>query len=511
MALSGQLDEMNLLEIFQIIAFSKKSGTLSVESPTSRGAVLFREGRVQCALSSTTSDALRALSRETFDASRVDRLQSYIRLALEELVGLREGFFEFSIQQDAPLTWQGLDVGNFLLTDGIDPEALLLDLAHELDESRRESRRLLEAEEEGDEEQEDADAASFPGSGFTVLVVDDEDQVTHAVREAIANTGTTVDIAERVGEALGLIRSLHAAGRPMALVADVGMPSLDGESFLGGLDLAEQVREIDARLPILLMAESLTAKARARAKRLGIRKVAFKPALTKLDPEEYEMDLRSFAETIVSELETLVASKREPVERETSPPLNLEAIFGFLRQMTEQLNHPGNAIARMVLRVASKFSERVLVFLVKQSTACGLAGVQAGRADRQVSDELRRVSIALQDVQPFAEVVYSRRTTRCSHEPGLTPPGIGRGRATEFVLLPLVLNHEVVAIIYVDNPASGRRLTNLAGLEMFLTQAGMAMDNVSLQKKVRAASAPFSIENQGPLTQELTRVIPSSK
>ena len=49
MALKGKLEDMPLLEILQIIAYSKKSGLLRVESSLASGGVLFEAGNVLCA------------------------------------------------------------------------------------------------------------------------------------------------------------------------------------------------------------------------------------------------------------------------------------------------------------------------------------------------------------------------------------------------------------------------------------------------------------------------------
>ncbi len=42
MALNGRLEDMNLLEILQIVAFSKKTGTLDVRASRANGSTLHR-------------------------------------------------------------------------------------------------------------------------------------------------------------------------------------------------------------------------------------------------------------------------------------------------------------------------------------------------------------------------------------------------------------------------------------------------------------------------------------
>jgi hypothetical protein len=71
-----------------------------------------------------------------------------------------------------------------------------------------------------------------------------------------------------------------------------------------------------------------------------------------------------------------------------------------------------------------------------------------------------------------------------------------------YELLPILNNNEVVSVVLCDNANSGRPLGNFAGLALFLTQAGMAMENAALHKKLRTVEDRYSLQNQGPLTQE---------
>jgi hypothetical protein len=260
------------------------------------------------------------------------------------------------------------------------------------------------------------------------------------------------------------------------------------------------------------MAENLSADARARARRLGVQKIAFKPTLTKLDPEEYGADLRSFARALRRELSDIALVARE---RPTTPPeepnLNHEVIFDFLKTMTDQLAAPASGITRMILRVASKYVERAVLFLVKDGRARGLAGAQHGRPAAEVVDEVRGIAFELQHVQPFAEVVYSRSPVRVTEGREPILEALDPGRSREQALFPLLHNHEVLAVLYCDNPTTGAPLSKLTGLQLFLVQAGMALENASLHRKLQSMESRYSLEDQGPLTQELTPIVRDSR
>ena len=116
MALNGRIEDLNLLEILQIIAFSKKTGTLKVESTLANGAVLFQDGVVLCAFSTSTTPIVSPLAGMTLNESRALLLQDEIRIALRELVALREGQFEFTLTTEPPTHFEGMDISHLART-----------------------------------------------------------------------------------------------------------------------------------------------------------------------------------------------------------------------------------------------------------------------------------------------------------------------------------------------------------------------------------------------------------
>jgi hypothetical protein len=53
-------------------------------------------------------------------------------------------------------------------------------------------------------------------------------------------------------------------------------------------------------------------------------------------------------------------------------------------------------------------------------------------------------------------------------------------------LLPLLTNRETIALLFGDNPETGRELVRLEPLVVFINQAGIAMENAFLQRKIQA-------------------------
>ena len=61
---------------------------------------------------------------------------------------------------------------------------------------------------------------------------------------------------------------------------------------------------------------------------------------------------------------------------------------------------------------------------------------------------------------------------------------IGAFRSSSVALLPLVTHRETMALLFGDNPETGRGFGRLDILEVFINQAGVALENVFLQRKL---------------------------
>ena len=141
------------------------------------------------------------------------------------------------------------------------------------------------------------------------------------------------------------------------------------------------------------------------------------------------------------------------------------------------------------MKVAREFFERSILFLVKNEEARGLGGFGAAPKDESLGLLVRQVVIPLGDPSPFLDVVQSGRP-----RVGPLPPGkwssyligrIGRFHSGPVALLPLVTHRETIAFLFGDNPETGSELPRLDALEVFIHQAGIALENAFLQKKLQ--------------------------
>src|SRR6516164_4305476 len=100
-----------------------------------------------------------------------------------------------------------------------------------------------------------------------LLVADDESAILLAFRRAFRNTGLEVLTAESASECLVLARQ-H---RPDVVVLDVQLPDQTG------LEVFRQLRQLDARTPVIFITGKATTDTAIEAMKLGAYDYLFKP------------------------------------------------------------------------------------------------------------------------------------------------------------------------------------------------------------------------------------------
>lgn len=575
MALQGNLEDLPLLDIVQIVSFSKKTGYLSIEMDGGDGAIVFLDGLVVAAFTATSPPADPRLGSLPKDA-RAKAVRSRIGFALEQFARLREGGFGFELTDEVPTVVGRRDIRLETLTHGINPQEMLLDLAQGLDDDRAQSAAAVEASFAAPEEGALAEDPIVPGDALSsdlreadgtppdppleaaspqwqttpvqrygtdtrplpkvelpappppapappapghaveppvaepevarvILLVDDEEDVRAILGRHFAAAGFRIVEAGDPDEAAKVAGLLRAQDGPFVLVTDLGMPASGGASFHGGFEVVKRLWKMNLRPPVLMMTESLNQSLRLRARQMGIQSFVFKPTLSKLNPRQFEADLSAFAAKLVADvlprLAEAAAARPAPPPRKASVPSAAESgppaedatrPFEFLRRRLQELRQGGDAnqIAALVMKVAREFFERSILFLVKNDEARGLGGFGLAPREETLNLLARQVTIPLGEPSLFREVARERQAF--SGPPpadrwlGHLMGRIGRFQSKGLVLLPLVAHRETIALLFGDNPETGRDPAGLEALEVFVQQAGTALENVFLQKKLQA-------------------------
>ena len=537
MSLNGNLEDLPLLDIIQIVTFSKKTGYLAIRTRAGEGAIAFRDGFIAAAFT-WDSIPLDPRARSLPPSQRERLLRTRIELALEQLIRLREGEFGFNLVDEVPTFIGPRDISEETLAQGLNAQEVLLDLARGMDEDRRDSAAALEASFAEPSPQAigpaapDVEGQALPAAAQLVpapleppptpeppkpppashepvrvlLLVDDEDDVRHILAQHLAAGDYQVVEAESPDAAAKRAGELNRAGTAFILVADLGMPTSGGSSFQGGFEVVKRMWKTGYRPPVLLMAESFGKAVQARARQMGVSSVVFKPGLSKLEPEQFQADLKAFSQKLLSDVLPRLASEargapasaKSPPQSSTVMPLppprphELERELLALQERFEELRQSGgpSQIAAAVMKMAREFFERGLLFLVKNEELHGLGGFGLAPGEENLNLLARDITIPLSEPSFFVDPVVNKRP-----KAGLLPPDkwcrhlmgkIGRFRSTEVALLPLLTNRETVALLFGDNPETGRGTGRLDSLALFINQAGIALENAFLQVKLKA-------------------------
>lgn len=536
MSLNGNLEDLPLLDILQIIAFSQKTGFLTVQTPLGEAALVFREGLI---VSSFTWDSqpLDARSAALPEGERDVLIREGIEIALERLSRLREGAFCFELTREPPAVVGAHDLSGETLKGGLNPQELLLDLAQGIDEDRRDSvaavesafatpepevlERVVAAQQPGPAEDEEVMVVDVDDDGRALdaapivpevalrgappeavdqrhrllLLLEDEEDVRGVLAGAFMRAGYQVVEAGDPLSAFRKARGLADVGLPFVLVADRGMPTSDSASFDGGLEAVKRVQLAGLHPPILLMTDRMTRGLHARVRKLGVTNFVFKPGVSRLDPRQFEADLLAFADRII---EGVLPGLEEIAEAPVGPPVsvalprhleNWDEVAALQRRL-EELHGPRDAfqVSTLIMKVAREFFERAVLFIVKDETLRGLTGFGPAVGD-EISLLARELIIPLGAPSVFEEVVASGESfvgPLPEEAWARLESTLGRLQSQAVALLPLVTHRETIALVLGDNPETGAELRSVETLEVFLNQAGLALENAFLERKLKA-------------------------
>lgn len=558
MSLVGNLEDLGLGEILQIVSLSRKSGILELKSLDREGRVVFRDGEVIRATATTLPENLGDIlfRRELVDLETMKQalviqqneghtrrfgeilvgefgldkatVEAAAREQVERVVysffGWNEGSFAFELGDPEDVPVASLNPLHFVLDNGLNPQWLAMEGSRILDEKRHAGEDLdvrgessvdadrLIAEALGQspvETPEEKVVGSVPTAGPVVFVVDD-DLVT---LEHLATALQTRKVRVRAfSDACSFFDSLAGAEPDDALLLiDLIMPRKDGSGILGGLELLEDVRRSYPDLPVLVMSDHPNQEAETNVQKFGVPTLLPKPKKTDV--------LTAHGEQVMADLvELLLASgkglEQGPVEADKlfnigaelmqemgesdiseaaappqSPGLNL------LRGMLQELNNPslGGGIILLILRFASELMNRAVIFLVKESEIVGLGQfgieLESGSPDLRV----RNMRIPVDEENVFSGVLNDRSPQ--SFEPSDGPwisylfEQLGGERPEEVFIGPLISEGRVVAVLYGDNLPEQSPIGDTEALEIFLSQAGLAMEKALLERRLMNGQA----------------------
>jgi len=570
MSLVGNLEDLGLGEILQIVSLSRRSGVLSLQSRGREARIIFQNGQVTRASSTSFQQNLgevliqkgvielsilkRALSIQADEAYRqllgaimierfkvsADAIEKVVREQIENVVyslfAWAEGTFEFELQEIAQGDAARLDPVQFMLNQGLNPQYLAMEGSRIIDEKRHRG----ESDEYEDASAPAAAAAPDPSfdlafdllqqevapspespspprkaaspvkpapsaasrHGRPLVLVDDDPATLEALTVLLDAQGYQVDPIERSEDALIRVDCLYRDGIRPTIVVDLIMPRMDGTGILGGLELLELVRNNFPDLPLLALSDFRNEDAQRKARGMGV------PIIMKPLKGELSEGIPAFTPSLLAGLARVEADgggltlsrvnigDELRLEMGEEPalsvaPINQSIGISQLRGMLEELNNPslGGEIILLVLRFAAEFMNRAVVLLVKKDAIQGLG--QFGIEDRDGSADARIRNLRIPRGEPslFAPVLETRFPLKGELDDSRWSQHflsqLGDARPAEIFVGPIVSEGKVVAVLYGDNLPEEKPIGDTDSLEIFLSQAGIAMEKALLQRRLQ--------------------------
>ena len=408
MSLVGNLEDLGLGEILQIVSLSRRSGVLSLESRGRQARIIFRSGQVIRATSTTFQQSIgevliqkgvldlavlrRALQLQAEEGHSqllgsimverfgvgAEAIEEVVREQIENVVYSlfvwAEGVFEFELQEVPEFDATCLDPVEFMLKQGLNPQYLAMEGSRLLDELRH---------------------RGGPDAERDLAQAGPEQTLEFAFQLSPAPPPTPPPSPTAVGQAHGMIN-------------------------------------------------------------LG---------------DELRLELGEAAAL--------------PAEKQDREPGRSQ-----LRGMLEELNNQqlGGGIMLLVLRFAAEFLNRAVVLMVQRESIRGLGQFGLEDQDGGADARVRKLSIPRGEASLFAPVLEKRCPLK--GKPDDSPwsdfflQQLGEARPLEAFVGPIVSEGKVVALLYGDNLPRQRRIGDTDALEIFLGQAGIAMEKALLQRRL---------------------------
>jgi hypothetical protein len=245
------------------------------------------------------------------------------------------------------------------------------------------------------------------------------------------------------------------------------------------------------------MAETIDDKLRARAKRLGVSILAFKPWLSKLDPLQYGADLRAFGDKLAKDLVPRLEARRraaQPAAAAAPPVPSDEPREESLRRVLDEIgaSPDPDIVALLLLRAARLYFPRAVLFVAKDDRLRGLAGFGTVRDGGSLDRLARELVVPLEVTSLFGQAVARGRVWQ-----GAIPADgpvrdlaetLGAFDARQAALVPVRALHETIAVLYGDAP-DGSDLPAVAPFAGFVERAGRALEQTLEARRATLAAA----------------------
>ncbi len=162
-----------------------------------------------------------------------------------------------------------------------------------------------------------------------------------------------------------------------------------------------------------------------------------------------------------------------------------------LKSMFDELRFPTATaeVTLLILRYASEVVNRAILFMAKKDEVRGLGQFGIELPSGKSPDlAVRNIRIPLGEPSLFREVIESRRTylgpLEETDQNAYFVKEVGGQRPETVLAIPLIVDNKVALVVYGDNLPDEKAVRGVETLEIFMNQAGMALEKALLERKL---------------------------
>lgn len=458
MQLVGNIEDLGLGEILQIVCFSRKSGTLRLNSRKREGSIVFRNGQVIRAASSRIKEGVCdilvkegiATPEQIREAKEIqisrgfteslgsilikdiqlnpDQVEDTATRLIEKIVHSLflwlEGSFVFELADfaETPETIKN-DPLHYTLVSGINPQFLAMEGSRLLDEFKREGG--VPEEETAKEEivpepvpVKEVTPAEISREG-TILIVDDDPLTRGVLRNHLVQSGFKAVAFGQPEAVLNKVEELTKKREIPIVIADMFMPRMDGEGMLGGVEILSRLKKEFPDVPVIIITEHQDSKAEKEVMGLNAYSCLLKPKKFQFKEDVTTPEVSSFLENLEKTLNQL-AKREEKTEPKffmqeylkeleggepflesgyTEPKVEESKGLRVLKEMLSELSKPLSVseVVLLTLRFSSEIVNRAVVFAVKKEGIAGLGQFGIEIKGESPDKRVRRMMIPLNE------------------------------------------------------------------------------------------------------------------
>ena len=552
MSIKGNLEDLPFVDVIQLLHVARKSGTLELEGPNGRAAIVCREGDIIGAShpspdvnlgrilidTGTISEDQLENAIEKMDAEGAHRkplmstlidlghlqkkegwdgLRTLIHKTMAEIISWKEGTFHFQVDKieiDDDFRHDPNDIIDE--AGGVDIKGALMEAFRIFDERNKDQQekeqkdRLLKAREERKKRQralalsedfevpikeEAEDTLSLRLERFKeAIFLCTDGFIKHSMKTICKDHRMFSFISGFEKDILKEIEQCYESGIDVVLVADLSNDK-DNSDELGPrqwMSLVRRIKTLRPELPLIIVSKHLTTKTQMDAYELKARTVIPIPERNENKKSQYVTEMKSFFAVIVSCLESIF---KEINELHRSVKENRSQIASLRKRVHEiQDRKTSPDVSFVVLQYIAEYLERGIIFLVRKKDLLGIGSFGVDSRGDTISTTAMRLKIPLTEPSIFRQVVKTGMVYKGASNDELLSQHIysriGAPVSNDILILPLKTENKTRALVFGDFGRREAEPLKIDVFEILASQAGMAIE-LALQKTRFSKIAPL--------------------